>query len=68
VSSQDWKRATLWAAHARRARRSGPSKGNGSSSKGGQRVEIVDVGGVAAGDFGLFVLRHALENLRQDLA
>jgi hypothetical protein len=31
-------------------------------------VKIVHAGGVAAGDFGLFGLRHAFQDLRQDLA
>jgi hypothetical protein len=37
----------------------------GSSSRGGQlrHVKIVDAGGVPAGDLGLFVLRHALQDL-----
>src|SRR5262249_56464808 len=42
----------------------------GSSSRDGQprHVEIVHAGGVAGGDLGLFVVRHALQDLRQDLA
>src|SRR6516162_4023317 len=42
----------------------------GSSSKGHEPrdVKMVDASGVAAGDLGLFVVRHALQDLRQDLA
>src|SRR5215813_8656352 len=42
----------------------------GSSSEDGQPrgIKIVDAGGVAAGDLGLFVVRHARQDLRQDLA
>jgi hypothetical protein len=42
----------------------------GSSSRDGQlrHVKIVRAGGVAAGDPGLFIVRHALQDPRQDLA
>ena len=42
----------------------------GSSARDGQPryVEFVHASGVAAGDLGPFVVRHALQDLRQDLA
>jgi len=66
--SQDRKRAA--AVNGARTPTSPIRRAVGASSRGGQprHVEIVHAGGVAAGDLGLFIVRHALQDLRQDLA
>src|SRR6266851_4779742 len=67
TSSQDWKRAA--SVNSTGTPSSSIRREVGSSSRDGQprHVKIVHAGGVAGGDLGLFVVRHAGQDLRQDL-